>query len=66
LNGTNAICRAHDSRVKKAGNPILFLSQHLAIYCSTTHNSKCCILKDKNNDDDEDDDDDIVSIERSN
>jgi hypothetical protein len=64
LNGTNAICRAHDSRVKKVGNPFLFLSQQLTIYCSTTHNSKCCFLNNKNNDDD-DDDDDIVSIETS-
>jgi hypothetical protein len=48
--------------VKKAGNPFLFLSQHLAIYCSTTHNSECCFLKNKN----KDDDDDIVSIETSN
>ncbi len=55
----------HDSRVTKAGDPFLFLSQHLAIYYSTTHNSKGYFLENKNNDDDNNDDN-IVSIETSN
>jgi hypothetical protein len=46
--------------VKKAGNPFLSLSQHLAIYSSTTHNSKCCFLENNSNDDDDEYDDDEV------